>query len=256
MELGKITEHSKVYDTCQIQVAGFSVKNSHCYPPGMISLVELFERSSNVASFGIAKLMTDREFYNQIRKFGFGQNTGIDLAGESPGIWRQLKNWDKTTKMVMSYGYGTEVSAMQMVAAVGAIANNGLKVTPHVIKYSPEEESKKVKYTQVVSPETAQTVTKLLTQSIEQGKSTLKMDKYYLAAKTGTSNKVKNGKYVTNESYTSAIGYFPVKNPEILIYVCFDNPKGYGVWGNTVAGPVFHEIAEQTARILNIKQDK
>ncbi|MBE7709504.1 MAG: penicillin-binding protein 2 [Cyanobacteria bacterium SIG32] len=256
MDLGKIHENTQVYDTCKLKIAGTTIENSHCYPDGMISLVDLFERSSNVASFGIAKLMTDKEFYDKIRKFGFGQKTGIDLPGESPGILYSPKNWDGTTKLSLSYGYGTSVNAMQMVAAVGAVANNGVMVTPHVIKYSPEEAEKKVKYTQVISPNTAQTVTRLLAKSIEQGKSTLKMDKYQLAAKTGTSNKIVDGKYSSAQSYTSAIGYFPASNPQVLIYVGFDNPKGYGVWGNTVAGPVFHEIAEQTARILNLKQDK
>lgn len=256
MDLGKIHENTQIYDTCELKMAGAVIKNSHCYPDGMISLVDLFERSSNVASFGIAKLMTDKEFYNQIKKFGFGQKTGIDLPGESLGILHNPKNWDSATKLSLSFGYGASVNAMQMVAAVGAVANNGVMVTPHVIKYSQEEAEKKVKYTQVISPDTAQTVTRLLAKSIEQGKSTLKMDKYQLAAKTGTSNKIVDGKYSSTQSYTSAIGYFPASDPQVLIYVGLDNPKGYGVWGNTVAGPVFHEIAEQTARILNLKQDK
>ena len=256
MDLGKIHENTQIYDTCELKMAGAVLKNSHCYPDGMISLIDLFERSSNVASFGIAKLMTDKEFYNQIKKFGFGQKTGIDLPGESLGILHNPKNWDSATKLSLSFGYGASVNAMQMVAAVGAVANNGVMVTPHVIKYSQEEAEKKVKYTQVISPDTAQTVTRLLAKSIEQGKSTLKMDKYQLAAKTGTSNKIVDGKYSSTQSYTSAIGYFPASDPQVLIYVGLDNPKGYGVWGNTVAGPVFHEIAEQTARILNLKQDK
>ena len=256
MDLGKIHENTQIYDTCELKMAGAVIKNSHCYPDGMISLIDLFERSSNVASFGIAKLMTDKEFYNQIKKFGFGQKTGIDLPGESLGILHNPKNWDSATKLSLSFGYGASVNAMQMVAAVGAVANNGVMVTPHVIKYSQEEAEKKVKYTQVISPDTAQTVTRLLAKSIEQGKSTLKMDKYQLAAKTGTSNKIVDGKYSSTQSYTSAIGYFPASDPQVLIYVGLDNPKGYGVWGNTVAGPVFHEIAEQTARILNLKQDK
>ena len=258
MELGKIDENTQVYDTCQISIGGFTIKNSHCYPPGMISLTDLFERSSNVASYGIAQKMTDKEFYEMVKKFGFGQKTGIDLAGETAGLLEPPNKWDKTRKLTMSYGYGTAVSAMQMVSAVGAIANDGVRVTPHVIKYSPEEAEKKIKYTRIISPRTARTVTKLLVQSIDKGHTTFKMDKYNLAGKTGTSNKPNpNGRgYLTNASYASTIGFFPASDPQVLIYVCIDSAKGGYVFGNTVAGPVFHEIAEQIARILNLKPDK
>lgn len=258
MELGKIDENTQVYDTCQISIGGFNIKNSHCYPPGMISLTDLFERSSNVASYGIAQKMTDKEFYEMVKKFGFGQKTGIDLAGETAGLLEPPSKWDKTRKLTMSYGYGTAVSAMQMVSAVGTIANDGVRVTPHVIKYSPEEAEKKIKYTRIISPRTARTVTKLLVQSIDKGHTTFKMDKYNLAGKTGTSNKPNpNGRgYLTNASYASTIGFFPASDPQVLIYVCIDSAKGGYVFGNTVAGPVFHEIAEQIARILNLKPDK
>ena len=258
LETGKINENTQVYDTCQIKVGGFQIKNSHCYPPGMISLVDLFERSSNVASYGVAQKMTNREFYEQIKKFGFGQKTGIDLAGETAGLLEPPNKWDSTRKLTMSYGYGTSVSAMQMVSAVGAIANDGVRVTPHVIKYSPEEAEKKIKRTRIISARTARIVTKMLVQSMDKGNTTFKMSKYNLAGKTGTSNKPNpNGRgYLTNASYASAIGFFPASDPQVLLYVCIDSAKGGYVFGNTVAGPVFHEIAEQIARILNLKPDK
>lgn len=258
LELGKIDEDTQVYDTCQINVGGFSIKNSHCYPPGMISLVDLFERSSNVASYEVAKKMSNKEFYEMVRKFGFGQKTGIDLAGETSGLLEPPNKWDSTRKLTMSYGYGTSVSAMQMVSAVGAIANDGVRVTPHVIKYSPEEAEKKIKSTRIISTRTARIVTKLLVQSIDKGNTTFKMEKYNLAGKTGTSNKPNpNGRgYLSNASYASTIGFFPASDPQVLIYVCIDSAKGGYVFGNTVAGPVFHEISEQIARILNLKPDK
>lgn len=258
LETGKIDENTQVYDTCSITIGGFQIKNSHCYPPGMISLVDLFERSSNVASYNVAQKMTDREFYDMVRKFGFGQKTGIDLAGETSGLLEPPNKWDKTRKLTMSYGYGTAVSAMQMVSAVGTIANDGVRVTPHVIKYSPEEAEKKIKQTRIISARTARLVTRMLVQSMDKGQTTFKMSKYNLAGKTGTSNKPNpNGRgYLTNASYASAIGFFPASDPQVVLYVCIDSAKGGFVFGNTVAGPVFHEISEQIARILNLKPDK
>ena len=258
LELGKIDENTKVYDTCQIKLGGFPITNAHCETPGMISLVELFKRSSNVASYHVAQKMSDKEFYDMVKKFGFGQKTGIDLSGETGGLLTPPNKWESTKKAVMSYGYGTDVSAMQIVSAVGTIANDGVRVTPHVIKYSPEEIDKKVHSTRVISPRTARLVTKMLVQSMDIGNTTFKMNKYNLAGKTGTSKKPAPGGrgYMSNVYYTSAIGYFPASDPQVVLYVCIDGAKGGYVYGNTVAGPVFHEISEQIARIMNLKPDK
>lgn len=260
MELGKITEHTKVLDTGKMTIGKWQIRN-YDYDknpnPGMISLEYLFEHSSNIGSVNVAKTMTSKEFYDMLKKFGFGQRSGVDLPAESAGLLPAWHKWDKGIHATMSYGYGTSVSAMQMVTAISALANNGVRVTPHIIKYSEEELKNKVQSVQVVSPETAQTITKLLAESINNGKSAIKMDKYNVAAKTGTSNKPKEGgSGYTGFSYTSTIGYLPASDPQVLIYVCIDSAKGAYVFGNTIAGPVFHEIAEQTARILNLKQDK
>lgn len=260
MELGKINEHTKVLDTGKTTIGKWQIRN-YDYDknpnPGMISLEYLFEHSSNIGSINIAKTMSSKEFYDMLKKFGFGQRSGIDLPGESAGLLPAWHKWDKGIHATMSYGYGTSVSAMQMVSAMSALANGGVRITPHIIKYSPEELEQKVQAVQVVSSETAQAITKLLAESVNNGKSAIKMDKYNVAAKTGTSNKPKEGgSGYTGLSYTSTIGYLPASDPQILIYVCVDSAKVGPVWGNTVAGPVFHEVAEQTARILNLKQDK
>ncbi len=260
MELGKINEHTQILDTGKTSIGKWEIRNYdynvHPYP-GMISLEYLFEHSSNIGSINVAKTMTTKEFYDMLKKFGFGQKSGIDLPGESAGLLPAWHKWDKGIQATMAYGYGTSVSAMQMVTAMSALANNGVRVTPHIIKYPQEEYDQKIHYTQVVSPETAKTITKLLAAAINNGKSTIKMEKYNVAAKTGTSNKPKEGgSGYTGLSYTSTIGYLPATDPQVLIYVMIDSAKVGAIWGNTVAGPVFHEVAEQTARILNLKPDK
>ena len=260
MDLGKIDENSKILDTGKMTIGKWLIKNYdydlHPYP-GQISLEYLFEHSSNIGAVNVAYMMSSREFYDSLRKFGFGQKTGIDLPGETAGLLAPAHKWDKGIHATMGYGYGTSVSAMQMVSAVSALANNGVRVTPHIIKYSKDEYDKKVQQTQVISPETAQTITKLLAASVNNGKSVIKMNKYNVAAKTGTSRKPSaNGKGYSGALYTSTVGYLPASDPQILIYVCVDSASKGPVWGNTIAGPVFKEVAEQTARILNLKQDK
>ena len=260
MELGKINENSIIEDSGRMKFGGYTIENYDYREkgaPGKINLVYLFEHSSNIGSVNIGFLMTHQEFYNMLKKFGFGEKSGIDLPGESSGLLASPKFWDRGLHMTMSYGYGTSVSIMQMVSAVSALANNGVRVTPHVIKYSPEEEAEKVKHIQVVSPETARTITKLLAVSVNNGRSNIKLDKYNVAAKTGTSRKpLENGSGYSGAMYTSTIGYLPASDPKVLIYVVVDSASKGPVWGNTVAGPVFHEVAEQTARILDLKPDK
>ena len=260
MELGKINKYSKINDTGKIKVGWWTIKNydynKHPYP-GMIDLVYLFEHSSNVGSVVVAQMMNKYEYYNILKKFGFGEKTGIDLPSESAGLLKSPSRWDSSDHASMGYGYGSSVTAMQMVSAVATIANDGIRVTPHVIKYSPEEEAQKVKRVQVMTPEHARAVTELLTASINRGKSPIKSNSYNIAAKTGTSIKPKeNGAGYTNKLYTSIVGYMPSTNPQVLIYVIVDSAQGGEIWGNTVAAPIFKEISEQVAHILNLQPDK
>lgn len=260
MELGKINERSKILDTGKTMIGKWEIKNYdydvHPYP-GEISLEYLFEHSSNIGSINVAKTMTPKEFYDMLKKFGYGSKTGIDLPGESSGLLPYWSNWDQGIHATMAYGYGTSVTAMQMISAVQALANGGVRVTPHVIKYSPEEEAVKVHRTQVVSQMTADVITRLLARSVNNGRSVIKMDNYNVAAKTGTSRKPKeNSSGYTPYMYTSTIGYLPASDPQVLIYVMVDSAKVGAIWGNTVAGPVFHEVAAQIARMMNLKPDK
>ena len=260
MELGKINEYTKINDTGKMKIGGWEIKNYdyRVHPnPGLISLVYLLEHSSNIGSIRIAQMMSPQEFHGMLKKFGIGSKTGIDLPGESRGLLPNFLNWKTSDHTSMGYGYGASVTAIQMISAVSALANGGVKITPHVIKYSPEEAEKKLKKEQVVSYQTAQRMTRLLSQAIENGKSPAKLDNYTVAAKTGTSLKPKEkGSGYTNKMYTSIVGYLPASNPQILIYVVVDSPVGEAIWGSTVAAPIFREVALQSARILNLAPDK
>ncbi len=261
IETGKIKPWSKILDTGKMKLGSWTIQNYdyHKHPnPGMINLVYLLEHSSNVGSANIALMMTPSEFYTILSNLGIGKKSGIDLAGESSGLLPKPFKWDRSRQASMGYGYGASVTAMQMISAVSAIANNGVRVTPHVIKYSPEEETEKIKRVQAISPDTAKIVTQLLAKSVSNSKSYINLDRYSVAGKTGTSKKpMENKKGYSNALYASVIGFLPANNPQILIYVVIDSASAGGpVWGNTVAAPVFKEVALQCARILNIPPDK
>lgn len=260
MALGKINPQTKILDTGKIKIGWWDIKNydysKHPFP-GWINLEYLFEHSSNVGAIKVAQTMSSEEFYTMLKKFGIGSRTGIDLPGESVGLLPNWKRWDSATHAAMGYGYGASVTPVQMVSAVSALANNGVRVTPHIIKYSPEEAETKISRVQVMPPETARNMTRILTASINNSKAKVQLDKYNLAAKTGTSRKPKeNAAGYSNKLYTSMIGYLPASDPQVLIYVLVDSASGSDVWGSTVAGPVFKEIANQVARIMNLKPDK
>ena len=256
LDLGVLNEASKVYDSGTMVIDKHQIKNNDVkiHPhPGMISLEYLFEHSSNVGSANIALMLDKNSYYAKLRDFGFGQATGIDLTAESIGILPKPEKWYKSKHASMGYGYGASVTAIQMISAVSAIANGGIWITPHVIKYSPEELSKHVIKRRVISEQTSKSVTKLLSRSIANGKTPLNLDKYTTCAKTGTSRKdVRSGKYV----YASAIGYIPASNPKIAIYVVIDSPKTGVDYGGTIASPLFRKIATDVGTMLNIPSDK
>ena len=261
LETGKIHPNSRVLDTGKMKLGNWTIQNYdyNKHPnPGMINLVYLLEHSSNVGSANIALMMSPQEFYTVLSDLGIGKKSGVDLNGESAGLLPKAFKWDKSRQATMGYGYGASVTAMQMVTAVGALANNGVRITPHVIKYSPEEEAEKIEKVQAISPQTAQAVTQLLAKSVSNSKSHINLDKYTVAGKTGTSKKPKEkSKGYSDSLYASVIGYLPASNPQLLIYVVIDSASTGGpVWGNTVAAPVFKEVANQCARILNIPPDK
>ncbi len=259
LENKRIFENTRVLDTGKLDIDKWTIKNYdyEAHPnPGLIDLYYLFEHSSNVGSAKVALMMDKQEHYNVLRKFGIGEKTGIELPAESRGILPSAANWHRSTHASIGYGYSVSVTAVQMASAIAALANDGIKVTPHIIKYSPEETAEKVKYIQVVTPETAHSITKLLTVSIGRSKSPVNLEGYHVAAKTGTARKSTGGKGYSDKLVTSIIGYFPASNPQVLIYVVIDSPSKGALWGSTVAAPVFRDIALQTARIMNLAPDK
>ncbi len=261
LNTGKMTPYDTVYDSGSITIQGWKIDNYdvRIHPcPGNIDLPYLLEHSSNVGSVKVALKMTPSEFHNQIAKFGIGSKTGIDLPGESSGILHPASSWDTITQATISFGYSLAATPIQMAAAVASIANDGVWVTPHVIKYPEETAEEKLTKRQVVTPETAHAMVKLLEGSVRSSKSTAgKIPNFTVAGKTGTARKPnpKGSGYLTGVVYTSFAAFFPATDPQILIMVVVDSPKGAEVWGSTVAGPVFNEVATFVTRHLNMKPD-
>ena len=126
-----------------------------------------------------------------------------------------------------------------------------------IIKYPPEELEQKIIKRRVMSEQAAQDLTWILVKALENGKSNVKMDEYYIAAKTGTSRRpLDNGAGYSNKLYTSIVGFLPASDPKILVYVVVDSPNGEAIWGSTVAAPIFKDITTELVKIMNLNPDK
>jgi penicillin-binding protein 2B len=232
---------------------------------GTISYLEGLKRSSNVAfvKLGYEKLKEEK-FKQYIAKFGFGQKTGIDLPGEVQG-WGDRFRYP-VDYATATYGQGgVSVTAIQQIAAYGAIANGGKMMQPHVVKAVLDPKTNEViqqiepkTVRQVVSPETASKVTEYLEQVVSDKEigtgRNANIDGYRVAGKTGTANIVINGKYADDQWVITFVGYAPVEDPKIVVLVLADQPDLHGNYhnGGLVAPVVFKEIMSQSLRYMNV----
>ncbi|MBH5316907.1 penicillin-binding protein [Paenibacillus sp. GSMTC-2017] len=232
---------------------------------GTIKFIEGLKRSSNVAfvKMGYEGLGADklRDYYS---RFGFGQKTGIELGNEATGTIQFHYNRDIAAA---TFGQGgVAVTPIQQVAAVAAVANGGKLLVPHIVKSKTDPETKETTLTepkvvrQVISEETSRLVGGYLEQVVsDQDQGTGKnayIEGYRIAGKTGTAQKVVNGKYSTTKFMVSFIGYAPVENPKIVLYVAVDEPNNSLVGGGTVAAPAFREIMLKSLRKMGIAPSK
>ncbi|HEY9869563.1 MAG TPA: penicillin-binding protein 2 [Candidatus Obscuribacterales bacterium] len=262
LDTGAIRPSSVFYDGGSLKVGNRILHNHEPGGHGNIDLLHLLIHSSNVASAQIGLAMKPEQFHARLRDFGIGQRTGIDLHGESAGLLLDAKYWRPIDQATTGFGQGAvAVTPLQLVAAVGAIANGGTWLQPHVIRriYDPRtgvtERWTEPQKRQAVSLETARMVASLLAENIARGTQLAgKVPGYRVAGKTGTAQKPNPGGrgYIPGQTIASFIGFLPADNPQLLCLVVVDSPQTDGRWGNTIAGPVFNAICVEAARYLGI----
>ncbi|MFO7570464.1 MAG: penicillin-binding protein [Smithellaceae bacterium] len=229
----------------------------------MLSVSDIVKYSSNIGSVKIGRKLGKEKYYSYIQRFGFTGKTGVDLLGEASGLLRPVQQWTEVDTAAISFGQGISVTAIQLVAAMSAIANNGVLMKPYVVRGLTDKHNNPVKmYTpeavrQVISPKTAQRLTRILTEVVSAEDGTginAHIRNVAVAGKTGTSQifDFNRGMYSSQKVRTSFIGFFPAEDPQVTIFVMLDEPQR-DRWGGMAAAPVFKNISEQ---ILNrIKTD-
>jgi cell division protein FtsI (penicillin-binding protein 3) len=264
LDLDRIKFSDSFYlENGRYKIGRHTIRDNHKIQ-GSVSLSKVFEQSSNIGMVKIARKIGSKDFYKFIRKFGFYSLTGIDLPGESKGLLMNVENWNALSLPTISFGQGIGVTALQMINAFSAIANNGVLMRPMVVKNIEMDNSqiaynilKSKKIRRVVSVETARAVRKLLKNAVDFGTGKrAKISGYTVGGKTGTSQKVDpTTKAYSASCYTASFcGMIPAINPEIVILVIIDEPKG-SYYASSVVSPIFANIAERVVQHLGIEKD-
>jgi cell division protein FtsI (penicillin-binding protein 3) len=243
-----------------ITVAGRVVHDHHSF--GTLTIAEALAKSSNVAAIKLGIRVGDASMYDYITRFGFGARTGVELPGETVGILRPVKRWQPSSIGSIAIGQEIGVTPLQMVSAFGALANDGLRVAPHLVReirtangdtlYRARPEERRV-----ISSETAAALRGMLEGVTLNGTAKkAQLDGYTAAGKTGTAQKIdpKTRGYSRSKHVASFVGFAPVGNPAAVIIVVIDEPSG-SYHGGDVAAPVFREIAELVLPELGIMPD-
>ena len=244
-----------------IEVGGHRFNDPHATK--VMSYGEALAISSNYAAIKTALGLGKDKFYGYARKFGFGSPTGIELPGEVRGQFRSPETWNGDSLASMAIGYEVGVTALQAATAYAAIANDGVKIQPHIIKEIRQADGKVVsttepEKTQVLSTENARSLRQMLQKVVLKGTAKrAQLNGYTSAGKTGTAWKYdpKIKKYNAAKYVSSFIGFAPADNPAVVIAVVMDEPSGGARDGGQVSAPVFREIAEAVLPELNVAPD-
>lgn len=261
LEEGKVDllkEH--FYDPGYIEVAGARLRCWKKGGHGSQTFMEVVENSCNPGFVTLGQRLGKDKLFSYINAFGFGKKTGIDLKGEENGIMFKPKQVGPVELATTAFGQGVSVTPIQQITAVSAAINGGKLFKPYVSKswIQPEtgmllEEAQPELVRQVISPETSKMVREALENVVAQGTGGKAfLDGYRVGGKTGTAQKVVNGRYSTNEHIVSFIGFAPADDPELIVYVAVDNPKGIQ-FGGVVAAPIVRSIMADALPYLGVK---
>ncbi len=229
------------------QIGGYEIStwNKQYFPNSTIA--EVIQHSDNVGMTFVSEKLGLDKFYDYITKFGFGKKTGIDLQEESPGVIRNKKDWHIIDLATASFGQGLAVTPIQMIQAVGAIANGGKLINPKIvekIKDGGSVDTITSQEKQVISPKAATQMTEMMVNAVEKGEAqyfTLKG--YRIAGKTGTAQIPVAGHYDPNKTVASFIGFAPADDPKFVMLVRFTEPTA-SIFGAETAAPTFFSIAK------------
>ncbi|MFY8216005.1 MAG: peptidoglycan D,D-transpeptidase FtsI family protein, partial [Chthoniobacterales bacterium] len=260
---GIVTTETRIHcEGGSFAYGGKILRDHHGY--GLMTPHDIMMKSSNIGCAKLALKMGDNLFYEYVKRFGFGERTGIELPGEIAGMVNPPARWDKLTITRMPMGHAVAVTPIQMVMAMGAIANGGKLMAPHIVKAISDGDGNVIRefpptvVREVVNPETAALVNEALADVVSPTGTAIlaKVEGFRVAGKTGTAQKVDpNGGYTPGKYVVSFVGYMPAEDPAFVGIVMIDDasiPSNLN-YGGLVAAPIFSRIADRAARHLDLQ---
>lgn len=240
------------------KIADRTIHDTHSY--GRLSVTDILKYSSNIGAAKIGFKLGDERLFRYLKNFGFGERTGIDLPGESPGNLRDNRRWYGVDLANISFGQGVSASAIQLAAAISAVANGGNLMKPYIVERILDDSGQEVQkfdpqtIQRVLSESTAHQVTKMMESVTSNGGTgtNAAVEGFRVAGKTGTAQKVDSvtRRYGAKRT-ASFIGFIPADKPRLTILVVVDEPKT-SQYGGVVAAPAFRAIAQSSLVYLKV----
>ena len=257
-----VNERSLIYcENGSFSYGGRILRDHHGY--GQMSVHDILMKSSNIGSAKMALMMGDDKYYEYVRRFGFGDRSGVELPGESAGIVNPPARWDKLTITRMPMGHAIAVTPLQIVMGMSVIANGGKLMKPHIVRSVKDENGEEVYafrpevVREVVPESTARFVSRALESVVGQGGTAqlARVNGFSVAGKTGTAQKVDpKGGYTPGKYVVSFVGYMPAEDPRFVCLIMVNDAKIASNlnYGGLVAAPIFSRVAEKAARYLDL----
>ncbi len=248
----KIVSANTVFDTKEVKIGNKKITDTH--PKDSLSVAQIIQKSSNIGTVKVSMQLSPEEMGTLLNDVGFGKKVDIGFPGETRGLLRHWNKWKPIEQANIAFGQGVAVNLLQMTQAYQLFTNEGEVCNVSLLKIENEKQRECRK---VISSKTANIMKEML-MSVTQKEGTAQLAQtefYTTAGKTGTANKVENGKYV-KKYISSFVGFAPAINPKIIVGVMVDEPKKISYYGGIVAAPVFSGVVSEVLPLYNVPKDK
>lgn len=261
LQEGKVDlDKEHFHDPGFVEVGGARLKCWKRGGHGDETFLQVVQNSCNPGFVELGERLGKNTLFKYIKDFGFGQKTGIDLQGEGTGILFNLNRVGPVELATTAFGQGVSVTPIQQVAAVAAAVNGGILYKPYIAKELVDPVSKEVvmrntpvEKRRVISEETSKKIRYALESVVAQGSGGKAfVDSYRIGGKTGTAQKAAGGRYLENNYILSFIGFAPADDPQLVVYVAVDNPKGTIQFGSQVSAPIVGNIMRDSLPALGV----
>ncbi|MCB0056994.1 MAG: penicillin-binding protein 2, partial [Caldilineaceae bacterium] len=263
LDSGVVTPTQTLTDTGSIAVGQRVILNSDRVAHGVVDMTEALARSLNVITAQWALMLGQKQFYQYLERFGFGQVTEVDLADEVYGLIKRpgTLDWSLSDLGTNSFGQGLAVTPIQMANAIASIANGGKLMRPYIVKARVLDGQ--VQFTEptvlgtTIRPETAKALTDILVDIVTDGNSAAAVPGYRIAGKSGTAQIPTEEGYTEDETIVTFAGYAPADDPRFVILVKLDRPDPkISQWASYSAAPTFARVAKRLLDYYHIPPDE